>query len=63
MPDRWGILTAHRGRFGMKNPVYEQIQARKVKAIRICKGSLLTNTLSSPHIEYKDLTARVQDAA
>src|SRR5258708_10833102 len=32
MPDRWGILTAHRRRVGMKNPVYEQIQARKVKA-------------------------------
>jgi hypothetical protein len=32
IPDRWGILTAHRRRFGMKNPVYEQIQARKVKA-------------------------------
>jgi hypothetical protein len=28
----WVILTAHRRRFGMKNPVYEQIQARKVKA-------------------------------
>jgi transposase-like protein len=32
MPDRWVILTAHRRRFGMGNPVYEQIQARKVKA-------------------------------
>jgi hypothetical protein len=32
MPDRWVILTAHRRRFGMKNPAYEQIQARKVKA-------------------------------
>jgi hypothetical protein len=32
IPDRWGILTAHRRRLGMKNPVYEQIQARKVKA-------------------------------
>lgn len=32
IPDRWGILTAHRRRFGMKNPVYEQIRARKVKA-------------------------------
>jgi hypothetical protein len=32
IPDRWGILTAHRRRFGMKNPVSEQIQARKVKA-------------------------------
>src|SRR6202011_3844079 len=32
MPHRWRILAAHRRRFGMKNPVYEQIQARKVKA-------------------------------
>jgi hypothetical protein len=32
MPDRWVILPAHRRRFGMGNPVYEQIQARKVKA-------------------------------
>jgi len=32
IPDRWGILAVHRRRFGMKNPVYEQIQARKVKA-------------------------------
>ncbi len=32
MPDRWGILTAHHRRFGMKNPIYEQIEARKVKA-------------------------------
>src|SRR5713101_1507491 len=32
MPDRWVILTAHDRRFGMDNPVCEQIQARKVKA-------------------------------
>src|SRR5258707_15768009 len=32
MPDRLGILSANRRRFGMKNPVYEQIQARKLKA-------------------------------
>ena len=38
MPDRWGILSAHRGRFGMKNPVYEQIQARKV--VQEQKGSV-----------------------
>jgi transposase InsO family protein len=30
--NRWGILTAHHGRFRMKNQVNEQIQARKVKA-------------------------------
>jgi len=29
--DRWVILTAHHRRFGTKNPVYEQIQARKLK--------------------------------
>jgi hypothetical protein len=27
MLDRWVILPAHRRRFGMGNPVYEQIQA------------------------------------
>src|SRR5258708_136943 len=32
IPDRWGILTAHLRRFGMKHPVYEQIQDRKVKS-------------------------------
>jgi hypothetical protein len=32
IPDTWGVLTARRKRFGMKNPVYAQIQARKVKA-------------------------------
>jgi hypothetical protein len=32
IPNRWGILTAHCARFGMKSVVYEQIQARKVKA-------------------------------
>jgi hypothetical protein len=32
MPDRWAALTAHDKRFGMGTPVYEQIQARKVKA-------------------------------
>jgi hypothetical protein len=32
MPDRWVILTAHDRRFGMDNPVCEQIQARKVRA-------------------------------
>jgi hypothetical protein len=31
IPDRWGILTAHRRRFGMKNPVFKKIQDRKVK--------------------------------
>jgi hypothetical protein len=32
VPDRWDILTAHHRRSGMKTSVYEQIQARKVKA-------------------------------
>jgi hypothetical protein len=32
MPDRWVILTAHDRRFGMDNPVCEQIQARRVRA-------------------------------
>ena len=36
MLDRWGILTAYRRRFGMNNPAYEQIQARKVKAGCAC---------------------------
>lgn len=30
--DGWVALTAHDRRFGMGIPVYEQIQARKVKA-------------------------------
>jgi transposase InsO family protein len=33
IPDRWSILTAHHRRFGIKNPLYEQIQARKVKSM------------------------------
>jgi hypothetical protein len=32
IPDRRGILTAHRRRFGMKNPVYKKIQDRNVKS-------------------------------
>src|SRR5260221_14784767 len=32
IPDRWDILTTPRRRVGMKNQVYEQIQARKGKA-------------------------------
>ncbi len=32
IPDRWSILRVHRRKFGMKNPVYDQIQERKVKA-------------------------------
>ena len=31
IPDRWGILTAHRSGFGAKHPVYEQTQAREVE--------------------------------
>ena len=31
IPDRWGILTTHDRRFGMKNQVKEHIQARKVR--------------------------------
>ena len=31
MPDRWSILTTHRRKSGMENPVYEQLQAGKVK--------------------------------
>ena len=34
IPDRWGMLTAHHKRFGMKSRVYEQIQVRKMKAGR-----------------------------
>ncbi len=32
IPDRWSILRVHRREFGMKNPVYDQVQERKVKA-------------------------------
>jgi hypothetical protein len=30
--DKWGIRTAHRRTYRIKNPISEQIQARKVKA-------------------------------
>jgi hypothetical protein len=32
IPDKWGILFAHRRRAGMKNPVHKQVQARKSKS-------------------------------
>ena len=49
IPDRWSILTAHCGRFGMmKNPAYEQIQARLPrKWLPYFIGSIATESSST----------------